>query len=95
MTTTKNTKTTARQKFDAMIESRTLTQAISDLTVNTKNESTTEGMMIRVALIGHIEKLSPAIAAWVSDFYDGEDDAPCWDIDYPDAILLARAELGI
>jgi len=89
MTTTKNTKTaTAREKFTAMVESRTLDQAISALVL--VDCSTTEGMMIRTALIHHIENTSPAIEAWVSDFYTGEDDAACWDIDYPDAILLAR-----
>lgn len=84
------TAATARTKFTAMIESRTLEQAISALTLN--DSSTVEGMMIRVALINHIEKINPAIAAWVSDFYNEDDEHPNWDIDYPDAILLAHDE---
>lgn len=87
------TATTARTKFNNMIESRTLDQAISALLL--VDDTTTEGMMIRVALINHIEKISPVIAAWVSDFYDQEDDHPNWDIDYPDAILLARDTLKV
>jgi hypothetical protein len=82
------TEATAREKFDALIETRTLDQAISDLSL--VDDSTTEGMMIRVALIYHIENLSPAIKAWVDEFYSGPDEDPRWNIDYPDAILLAR-----
>jgi len=84
------TATEARSKFNAMIESRTLDQSIATLTLN--DESTVEGMMVRVALINHIEKISPAIAAWVADFYDKDDDHTNWDIDYRDAILLAHDE---
>jgi len=91
MTTT--TPLPARVRFDAMIESRTLDQSVSVLLL--ADTTTAEGMMIRTALIKHIETLSPAIEEWVSDFYSGPDEDPRWDIDYPDAILLARDALGI
>jgi len=89
MTKTQNIQTaTAREKFTAMVESRTLDQAISALVLN--DSGTVEGMMIRTALIRHIETISPAIAEWVANFYPDDFESPIWDIDYPDAILLAR-----
>ena len=88
-----STATTLRNKFNAMIDSRTLDQATTELLL--VDTTTAEGMMIRVGYIKSIENRFPAIAEWVSNFYDGDDDAPCWDIDYPEAIMLARADLGI
>lgn len=73
-----------------MIDSRTLDQATSDLIL--VNASTTEGMMIRTGIINSIEKRYPAIAEWVRDFWDDEAND---DIDYPEAILIARASLNI
>lgn len=85
--------TALRTKFEAMIDARTLNQATTDLIL--VDDTTAEGMMIRIGLIKSIEKRFPAITAWINNFYDGEDDDPCWDIDYPEAILLARDSLGI
>jgi hypothetical protein len=83
--------TALRIKFNSMIATRNLDQAITALAIN--DESTAEGMMIRVALINHIENLSPAIKAWVMDFY-GEEGLDNESVDYRDAILLARDEVA-
>lgn len=85
-----NTTQNLRNQFDTMIDSRTLDQATSDLIL--VNASTTEGMMIRTGIINSIEKRYPAIAEWVRDFWDDEAND---DIDYPEAILIARASLNI
>jgi hypothetical protein len=82
-----------RRKFNTLVESRTLNEAISALTL--VDSSTREGMMVRVALIKHIENISPAIADWLENFYDGPDEDHCWKVDYADAILLAKDELGL
>ena len=88
-----STATTLRTKFNDMIDSRTLDQATTELLL--VDDTTEEGMMIRLGYIRSIEKRFPAIAEWLNNFYDGEDDAPCWNIDYPEAIILARAALNI
>lgn len=92
MTTTKAT--AARTKFNAMLHSMTLDQAASAL-ILVASPKTEEEMMVRIGLIKSIEDRFPAIAAWVNNFYDGDDDAPCWDVEYSDAILLAKEELGL
>jgi hypothetical protein len=93
MTTTMNLQPTARQRFTAMVESRTVDQAISALVLT--DTSTAEGMMVHAALISHIEKSSPAIAEWVANFYPSDFSSPLWDVAYVDAILLARAAVTV
>lgn len=83
---------TARQKFEAMIDSRSLEQTVSDLLL--VDHSTEEGMMIRIGIISSVERRFPAIAAWISDFYSGDDDDPRWDVDYPEALMLAVAAIA-
>lgn len=88
-----NTKPTTRQRFTAMVESRTVDQAISALVLT--DTGTVEGMMVHAALISHIEKSSPAIAEWVANFYPDDFSSPLWDVAYVDAILLAREAVAL
>lgn len=87
---------TARERFEARIDALTLEQASAALLeAELREPKSEEHMLVRVTLIASIERRFPTIAAWLADFYSGDDDAPCWDVDYPDAILLARSDLGI
>lgn len=83
---------TARQKFEAMIDSRSLEQSVSDLLL--VDDSTTEGMMIRVGIINSVEKRFPAVAAWIADFYPEDEEDPRWELDYPEVLVLAVAAIA-
>lgn len=85
---------TARERLVARIDALSLDQASAAL-LELREPKSEEHMLVRVSLIASIERRFPPIAAWLTAFYDGDDDAPCWSVDYPDAILLARSELGI
>lgn len=84
--------TTTRQKFEAMIDSRSLEQSASDLLL--LDDSTEVGMMIRVGIINSVEKRFPQIAEWIADFYPEDEEDPRWDVDYPEALALAVAAIG-
>ena len=92
MTTTRTL--SAHQKLIDFTDSLTLDQQVTALLV-VANPTNTDEMRIRVGLIMAIQKNHPAITDWLCEFWDDEDNAAHQAIDYPEAILLARDELGI
>lgn len=81
-------------EFEARLDALCLEHAIQTLLLFVDPKSPEE-MVLRCGLIGSIERRYPAIAEWLLNFYQGPDDADCWKVEYPDAIVLAKEACGL